>query len=462
MSPTTLVLPDWIAIELARVAKEPLESAGVILVGVARTSCGLRLLGAQLHCIPDDGYNVREGDRLAIPSQSYVALLALAEAAELTPVFFHTHPGAVGDPRPSVWDDAVDDELCETFRIRSGSDIYASLVFSPSGSWFSFTGRVRDGEEELAITRVFIAGDRMALIHSFDISQPALDHGMFDRSIRAFGGAVQRALGELRVGVVGCGGTGSAVAEQLIRLGARSVLLVDPDVIAHSNVTRVYGSTPQDVGRPKVEVLADHLISITPGGAFSAVTDSVIREKVARELTSCDVLFGCTDDNAGRLILTRLAAYYLVPVIDCGVLISSTAGHIDAVHGRVTVQTPGAACLVCRNRIDLVRAAAEQLPVGEWAARRKEGYAPELLSAEPAVVSFTTAVAAQAVTELLDRLVGFGPEPMPTEILLRFHDREVGRNRLEPRPHHLCDTSAGYLAAGDRDPFLGQLWSAES
>lgn len=163
---------------------------------------------------------------------------------------------------------------------------------------------------------------------------------------------------------------------------------------------------------------------------------------------------------AGRLVLTRLAAYYLAPYIDCGVLISSTAGTIEAIHGRVTVQTPGAACLVCRNRIDLARASAEQLSSDERAQRQREGYAPELGQQEPSVVTFTTAIASQAVTELLERLSAFGPEPVPTEVLLRFHDREVSTNRLDPRPGHLCHPDSGYLGRGDVEPFIGQLWKA--
>jgi hypothetical protein len=187
----------------------------------------------------------------------------------------------------------------------------------------------------------------------------------------------------------------------------------------------------------------------------------VTDEHTARQLTDCDSVFGCTDDNAGRLVLTRLASFYLIPFIDCGVLISSTNGMIDGIDGRVTVQTPGAACLVCRNRIDLARASAEQLDPLERQLRQDEGYAPELGRVEPAVVTFTTQVASQAVSELLERLIGYGPEPVPTEVLLRFHDREVSTNLQSPQPGHFCRPGEdGSLGRGDSDPFLGQLWRA--
>ena len=79
---------------------------------------------------------------------------------------------------------------------------------------------------------------------------------------------------------------------------------------------------------------------------------------------------------------------------------------------------------------------------------------------EPAVVTFTTAAAAAAVTELRERLTGFGPRPVPSELLLRLHDREMSANLQALRPGHYCDPAAGKLGTGHAEPFLGQMWSA--
>src|SRR5262249_15343586 len=156
--------------------------------------------------------------------------------------------------------------------------------------------------------------------------------------VRAFGAAVQHTLSDLRIGIVGCGGTGSAVAEQLVRLGVRHLMLIDPDELSESNLTRVYGSTRNDIGIPQVPVLARHLVSIASDVRCEAVQAMVTLESTARRLLGCDLVFGCTDDNAGRLVLSRLATYLLTPVIDCGVLLSSNAtGELTGINGRVTV-----------------------------------------------------------------------------------------------------------------------------
>ena len=87
-----------------------------------------------------------------------------------------------------------------------------------------------------------------------------------------------------------------------------------------------------------------------------------------------------------------------------------------------------------------------------------EGYAPALAGAEPAVVAFTTQVAAAAVSELLERLIHYGPEPVPTEILLRVHEREVSTNDQSPRDGHYCHPGSGKLGLGVTEPFLEQVW----
>lgn len=455
----TLVLPTWIAAEIARAAGEHDEAGAVLLAGTARTESGLRLLGRELAWVPEDAYDRRTPRSLLIKSSGYVEALRRAEERGDVPIWLHTHPGAFTDPRRSEYDETVDEELRQTFRVRSGATLYGSIVASPSDQWFRFTGSVwgHDDNRE-SIDRLLVVGERLSLRAADDAASQAQVPEHFDRQVRAFGGDIQQVLRHLRVGVVGCGGTGSATAEQLARLGVGSLLLVDHDTLSDTNVTRVYGSSPEDVGLPKVEVLASHLRRIAPETRVDTLRGTITNAAIARALPSCDVVYGCTDDNAGRLVLSRLAAYYLTPLIDLGVLLSSDAGQLRGIDCRITVVTAGSACLVCRNRIDLARAAAEQLPRDERARRQAEGYAPELAGIEPAVVAYTSAVASFAVAELLERFIGYGPEPEPSEILLRCHDREISTNTARPRGRHYCHPAAGILGAGDRDPFLGQTW----
>jgi hypothetical protein len=396
---------------------------------------------------------------MAIRPEGYVPALGEAQATGAACIWIHTHPGTDGIPLASDHDRIVDRQIGDLFRLRSESPYYGALIFSPQSSSLRFCGYLQhEGKQPVSVDRLWQVGDRWQLLGSYDSRLSELPP-LFDRNVRAFGPDIQATLHDLRVAVIGCGGTGSCVAEQLVRLGVRRLVLMDPDRLATSNLTRVYGSYFDDVGAPKTNILERHLRSIAPDLQCDVVDSMVTLVSAARQLIGCDLIFGCTDDNAGRLVLSRFSSYLMTPVIDCGVLLSADSqGRLLSIDGRVTVLSPGAACLVCRGRIDLERAGAELLTPAERARRQDEGYAPALGPTEPAVVAFTTAVAAAAVGELLERLVGYGPDPRPSEILLRWHEREISTNVAAPRTGHYCDPAAGKIGIGVTAPFLVQTW----
>lgn len=456
----SFIVPEALMDELRSAANRAEETAGVILARLAEAPNGdLKLLARQIRWVEDAAYDRRDWNGLTIRSEGYVPALAEAETQEALCVWVHTHPGNEGLPKPSKWDRIVDREIADLFRLRSGSPYYGTLIFSPRSSDLVFTGEIQhENGPAIPISRLWEVGSRWRLTQSLDSPLPPLPK-LFDRNVRAFGPAIQQTLGSLTVGLAGCGGTGSAAAEQLVRLGVRRILLIDPDLLSESNVTRVYGSSPSDVGQPKVDVLARHLNRIAPDVRCKTIRSMITLESAARHLIGCDVVFGCTDDNAGRLVLSRFATYLTTPVIDCGVLLSSGEnGELIGIDGRITVLTPGQACLVCRERIDIARASAELLTPDERVRREDEGYAPALARREPAVVTFTTLVAATAVSELLERLIGYGPAERPSEVLLRCHDREVSTNIALPREGHYCHQPSGKLGRGTTVPFLEQTW----
>jgi len=455
----TLVLPENLASHFKDLARLEVETGGVLLAKPVDTPGGdVRLLVRAFHEVPASAYLERGPFSMRIASEGFVPPLRLAEAEGAVPIWTHTHPGSSASPIPSDHDHGVDAQLSDLFRLRADSKYYGALIFAEEDGQLVFTGHLDEGDSRTPIDRLLTIGDRIALQWHHQSGRPPLNP-LFDRNVRAFGGEIQRALGDLRIAVVGCGGTGSAVAEQLVRLGVRHLRLIDPDHLSESNLTRVYGSAPPQVGRPKVLVLRDHLKAIAPDLEVEPLESTVTAEATARVLASSDIVFGCTDDNGGRLVLSRMATYFAQPVFDCGVVLSSNdEGRLDGIFGRVTTLLPGNACLVCRNRIDLAQAAREFLPTEEQAKRIKEGYAPALPGVEPAVITFTTAVAASAVTELLERLTRFGIEPPPSEVILRIHDREISTNRQAPREHHYCHPASGKWGMGFTVPLLEQTW----
>jgi molybdopterin/thiamine biosynthesis adenylyltransferase len=372
--------------------------------------------------------------------------------------FIHSHPNGICEF--SAQDDAEESKLMRTAYIRiAGAGPHGTIVFADRDRM-----RARCWKEDGSATDfecIRIIGRQLRFLHT-RLKVPA--EVMFDRQVRAFGGGIQATLAAMHVGIVGCGGTGSAVAEQLARLGIGSLTLFDPDRLEQSNISRVYGSSLGDLGKPKAQTLRDSLFGIGFPLSIRATDSPITRQSAARQLRDCDVIFGCTDDEWGRAVLTRFALYYYVPVFDLGVRIDSDSGNIKSIQGRVTTLLPGASCLFCRGRISGERIAAQAVRENDphrAATLRNEGYMPEMPQAEPAVVSFNTFVASLAVIELIQRLTGFmGDNRETTEMICLFDEGKIRPNARPADAECFCSDPV-YQGRGDVDPFIDLTWAQE-
>ena len=96
----------------------------------------------------------------------------------------------------------------------------------------------------------------------------------FSRSEALLGTETMEALRNTRVILFGVGGVGSWCAEALIRTGLTHLTIVDGDVVQPSNVNRQLPATRETIGRPKVEVLKERLLTINPDAEIEAVYEN--------------------------------------------------------------------------------------------------------------------------------------------------------------------------------------------
>lgn len=430
-----------------------LEGAAFLRCGVSTSPLEQRLLVRGVEPVRRDEYIVREKYRLSIASTAYARVAKRAAAEREGVVFVHSHPTGIVDF--SDQDDREEPKLMSFLRSRLGPEVpIGSLVIS---SRPSHTGRMwLDGRwERMDVLRV--VGKRLRFLGLDPDVDPRPQ--FFDRQIRAFGEDVQRALASMVVGVVGVGGTGSAVVEQVTRLGVGVLYVFDGQTFEETNVNRVYGASVADRGRLKTDIQEDAVKRVGLGTTVVKVPVHITALDAALRLRECDIVFGCTDKERPRGILNELATRYLIPVFDMGVRLKSEDGILEGIYGRVTTLLPGEACLFCRGRITPDRITAEGLAPDEHRRLADEGYAPELEDEAPAVIPFTTAVAAQAVAELLHRMTGFmGADRQSSEVLLFLHDTQSRTNRTAPKPD--CGCSIRELwGRGDERDFLGMMWS---
>ena len=93
----------------------------------------------------------------------------------------------------------------------------------------------------------------------------------FSRSEALLGSETMESLRTKRVILFGVGGVGSWCAEALIRTGLTHLTIVDGDTVQPSNVNRQLPATRDTLGRPKVEVLKERLLTINPHAEIEAL-----------------------------------------------------------------------------------------------------------------------------------------------------------------------------------------------
>lgn len=446
--------------------EDGVEAAAYLLCGEARIArdpwerrSRRRLTSYDVLPIPPGDAISASHTHVTWSTTSFVRLLKRAKEEGLIAGIVHAHPR--GPDRFSDQDDRNERELARLARNRNGEDAALLSVL--------LTG---DGEVRARLwpdLHAPVAADPVRVVgrHLTFHGTPAPGSGgleVFARQALAFGPELTPRLRALRVGVVGCGGTGSPTAILLARLGVGQLALFDDDIVEVTNLNRLHGARRADADamRPKVETLAREITEMGLGTRVVPVRGWIGNPACRDVLKSCDVIFGCTDDHDGRLLLNRLAYFYLIPVIDMGLAIDpAPGGGLRDLTGRVTVLTPGAPCLLCRGIVDPAMARDEDLrrkQPEEHERRKREAYVRGGGNPAPAVVTFTTATACMAVDELLQGLTGFrGPDGWVWQRTRRFDRLEDRRPGAIQDPHCPVCSDSGYWGRADLEPFLDRV-----
>ena len=422
-----------------------------------------KFLSSRVVPVPDDQIIESTPRLVTWGTASFVRVLKQAAADKQVVAVVHNHPADM--PWFSEQDDANEPDLVQLAINRNGDGTnLISLILTADEQ---LAGRIwlhpADGAyERLRMVRVVGAGYQL---HYPDrrqgISIPTLH-----RQALAFGHTLNSDLRQLRIGVVGCGGTGSATAMLLARLGVGQIVLIDNDIVDQTNLNRLHGARQADADamRPKVEVVARFIAEMGLGVRVVPIEAWVGDPGCRDALRSCDFIFGCTDDHEGRLFLNRFSYYYLTPVIDLGLAIDLGEGEppsITALDGRVTVLGPRHTCLLCRSVINQEAARAETMRRSdpeEYEQRKAEAYVVGEGNPSPAVVTFTTELACMGINELIHRLQGFrGPDGAAANRVRKFHLNEDRRPGHKPGPACPICSDETTWGKGDTEPFLGRI-----
>lgn len=444
------------------------EHAAYVTFGVSRIAADpfsggtrLRLLVRDVLPVELDEITSSSSTHISWRTDRFVRLVAQAERDGMQVGIAHSHPKG---PRAfSDQDNRNEAELARLAQNRNGPGaLMPSLLFTGDGG---VLGRVwTSPRTALSFDVIRTVGPTWRVVRSNGMSAANHDDPALSRQSLALGEAFNHTLKGFRIGVIGAGGTGSPLIQQLGRMGVGMLAVFDPDVVETSNLNRLYGATRDDavVGRKKVEVAKREIERMGLGTHIVTYDTWIGAPECQDALKSLDLVFGCTDDHDGRGLINRLAYYYLIPVIDLGLALRVAERYGEPIleaDGRVTVLEPGASCLICRRIINPAIAAEEALrrsDPAEYDRRKAEAYVRGAGNPAPAVVSFTTSVATMAVEEMIQRLHGFrGVAGMIANRVRRFNQVEDVRPGAGQQPCRICGASRVH-GIGDVQPFLGR------
>lgn len=131
---------------------------------------------------------------------------------------------------------------------------------------------------------------------------------IFSRTELLLGKETTTAIANKRVIIFGVGGVGSWCAESLVRSGIQHLTIVDSDHVCVTNINRQLMATTETVGRPKVEVLKERLLTINPAADINALQQVYCAETATSfHIETYDYIIDAIDSLDNKAMLIRHA-----------------------------------------------------------------------------------------------------------------------------------------------------------
>ena len=137
----------------------------------------------------------------------------------------------------------------------------------------------------------------------------------YERNIPSLSLEESRLLRTKTVAVIGCGGLGGYIIEQLARLGIGTIRIVDGDVFEESNLNRQLFSDVTVLGRPKTEVSQARIGAVNPEIRVEALYGYLDESNAMDFLRGCDAVVGALDNIYTRRVLERSCEALDIPYI---------------------------------------------------------------------------------------------------------------------------------------------------
>ena len=194
------------------------------------------------------------------------------------------------------------------------------------------------------------------------------------------------------IGIVGLGGGGSHIAQQLAHIGFINFVIYDGDNIEKTNLNRLIGSKLEDIknSTPKIDIATRSIYGLQPDAKIKLFRSRW--QDNPHPLRNCDIVFGCIDGFAERRELESCARRYMIPYIDIGVDVNTIDGEPPVMSGQVILSLPGGPCLTCLNFLNESNLAKEAALYGD------AGTHPQVVWANGVLASTAVGIGVDLIT----------------------------------------------------------------
>lgn len=348
---------------------------------------------------------------LRMKTDSLLQVINTANTKKLALVEIHNHFSGINNVDFSKTDKNGFEEFVPYVLDSIPNKPYAALVTTEKGD---FEGRSWNIQGKCSyIFSVKIIGEQFNKIittsgkkHLHDLEE---NDAIYTRQILGFGKEGLRKIQKLKIALIGVGGIGSHLAQQLAYLGVRNFVLVDSDKVEDSNLNRLVGATPTDIGKFKVDVISHMISSINPCIKIKKFNCELRDENVFSELKDTDIIFGGLDNDGPRSILNQISYAYHIPYIDCATEIDVEDKKIDSAGGHVMIIHPEGPCMEnCTKILDKTEILDFLSFKEDYENRKKLGYVKGVNVKDPSVVSLNGLIASFAINQFIKIVTSIG------------------------------------------------------
>jgi molybdopterin/thiamine biosynthesis adenylyltransferase len=380
------------------------EHGAILLAGQhQRADGGVTLTVREVHPLGAADFPPGEHGYRQLSAQALARLGNRAADEGLALVSAHSHPISTDRTGLSRDDLNAHERIFSHLLDITDADAVCGIAFGQAAA----AGEVwrRSGARE-PLDQVRVVGPNVTLVHDAPRNPARPADARYDRQVRMFGEAGQARLRGLHVAVIGAGGGGSILIEQLAHLGVGHITAVDYDVVKTHNLSRIMGATDADARdqTKKVTVAARHVAAIDPTIAFDAIDGDIADRPVAERLLACDYLFLATDTATARLVANAIAQSFLIPLVQVGAKVETREdGAIEQIYTAVRPVLPRRGCLHCAGLIDPMQLQHEAATPEE---RDNQNYLGTEEVIDPSVTTLNAAAAAGALNVFLMGITG--------------------------------------------------------